>query len=1056
MKLSEVSIQRPVFATVMSLAIILFGVIAFTRLPVREYPDIDPPIVSITTLYRGASPSVVETEITDVLEEQLATLEGVKTIQSSSLEQGSNITVEFELSRDVEQAANDVRDKVARVRGQLPGEADDPIVAKVDVNAQPILWLALSSTKHNGLELTEVAELILKERLQRVPGVGSIFIGGGRRYAMRVWLDPQRMANHGVTSQDIERALREENAEIPGGRVEGGGREFAVRTRGELTQPEEFASIVVAQQGDDVVRLGDVARVEVGPEDERTAVRWNGQQAVGLGIVKQSKASTLDVAAGVRNVLPELATLIVPGMKLDVAYDSSTFIQDSINEVSHTILIAMCLVVLVILVFLKSFRATLIPAVAIPVSIMGALAVAYFMGFTINILTLLAMVLAIGLVVDDAIVMLENVYRHLEMGKTRRQAALDGAKEIGFAILATTISLVAVFVPVAFLQGTVGRLFNEFGITLAVAVLISGFVALTLTPMLTSRMLQPLHGGGTGWASRSFDAFFDWLNRTYDRLLRAALRHRGRVIGVAALLIVMAGAVFFFIRRELVPTEDRGIVFGIVIAPEGATLSYTDRYMEQIEQILLPLPERRGLFTATGLGFGGPGQVTNGFVFLNLKPRHERHRSQQELVQQLFPQLFSIPGVLAFVINPPSLGGRFSSSPVEYVLEAESYDLLQKATTIMTAKASGLTVGKPPNAFPYLINVDTDLKLNKPQLEITIDRDRASALGVSVTDIGTTLETLLGGREVTDFKRGTKQYHVIAQVPPSGRATPDVIEGLYVRGRQGLVQLANVVRVRETVAPKELNHYNRVRSSTISANLIPVVSLGQALDALDKIAKEDLPANVRHELAGQSKEFRESSNSLYFLFLLAVVFIYLVLAAQFESFIHPLTILLSVPLAVVGALISLFLFGQSLNIFSQIGLIMLIGLVTKNSILIVEYANQLRARGLEVAEAVTEAAKIRLRPILMTSFATVFGILPIAIGFGAGAESRRPLGIAVVGGLIFSTFLTLVLVPAVYTLLARFSKVNPEAARGSEAGEPAHDADAEGRDRALVAAHSSK
>ena len=456
MKLSEVSIQRPVFATVMSLTIILFGVISFTRLPVREYPDIDPPVVSITTFYRGASPNVVETEITDVLEEQLATLEGVKTIQSSSLEQGSNITIEFELSRNVEQAANDVRDKVARVRGRLPSEADDPIVAKVDVNAQPIVWLALSSTTHNGLELTETAELVLKDRLQHVPGVGSIFIGGGRRYAMRVWLDPLRRASRGITTQDVERAIREENAEIPGGRVEGQGREFAVRTRGELTKPEEFASLIVAQSGNDFVRLGDVAKVEVGPEDERTAVRWNGKQAVGLGIIKQSKASTLDVADGVRKILPELKQMIPPGTVLDVAYDSSTFIQDSINEVSHTILIAMCLVVLVIIVFLKSFRATFIPAVAIPISIIGALAVAYFLGFTINILTLLALVLAIGLVVDDAIVMLENVYRHLEMGKTRRRAALDGSHEIGFAIMATTISLVAVFVPVAFLQGRSG------------------------------------------------------------------------------------------------------------------------------------------------------------------------------------------------------------------------------------------------------------------------------------------------------------------------------------------------------------------------------------------------------------------------------------------------------------------------------------------------------------------------------------------------------------------------------------------------------------------------
>jgi multidrug efflux pump len=1056
MKLSEVSIQRPVFATVMSLTIILFGVISFTRLPVREYPDIDPPVVSITTFYRGASPNVVETEITDVLEEQLATLEGVKTIQSSSLEQGSNITIEFELSRNVEQAANDVRDKVARVRGSLPSEADDPIVAKVDVNAQPIVWLALSSTTHNGLELTETAELVLKDRLQHVPGVGSIFIGGGRRYAMRVWLDPLRMASRGITTQDVERAIREENAEIPGGRVEGQGREFAVRTRGELTKPEEFASLIVAQSGNDFVRLGDVAKVEVGPEDERTAVRWNGKQAVGLGIIKQSKASTLDVADGVRRILPELRQIIPPGEVLDVAYDSSTFIQDSINEVSHTILIAMCLVVLVIIVFLKSFRATFIPAVAIPISIIGALAVAYFLGFTINILTLLALVLAIGLVVDDAIVMLENVYRHLEMGKTRRQAALDGSHEIGFAIMATTISLVAVFVPVAFLQGTVGRLFNEFGITLAVAVLLSGFVALSLTPMLTSRMLKPLHGGSDTWASRTFDAFFDWLNRFYDRTLRAALRHRGRVIGVALLLIVIAGAAFFFMRRELVPTEDRGIAFGIVLAPEGSTLAYTDRYMRQIESILLRLPERRGLFTATGLGFGGPGQVTNGFIFVNLKPRHERHKSQQQIVQELFPQLFSIPGVLAFVINPPSLGGGFSSSPVEYVLEADSYEDLQKATATMMGKAATeLTIGKKPNVFPYLINLDTDLKLNKPQLEILIDRDRAASLGVSVTEIGTTLETLLGGREVTDFKRGSKQYHVIAQVPAAGRATPDVIEEIYVRGKEGLVQLANVVKVRETVAPKELKHYNRVRSATISANLIPVVSLGQALDGLDKIAREELPPTVRHELAGQSKEFRESSNSLYFLFLLAVVFIYLVLAAQFESFIHPLTILLSVPLAVVGALISLFVFQQSMNIFSQIGLIMLIGLVTKNSILIVEYANQLRARGREVTEAVVEAAKIRLRPILMTSFATVFGILPIAIGFGAGAESRRPLGIAVVGGLVFSTFLTLLLVPSVYTILARFTKIEGEGAKDVAAA-PAREPGPTKTEETLVAAQTSK
>jgi multidrug efflux pump len=1028
MKISDLSIQRPVFATVMSLAIILFGVIAFSRLPVREYPDIDPPIVSITTFYRGASPSVVETEVTNVLEEQLTTLEGVKTMTSSSREQGSVITVEFELNRDVNEASNDVRDRVSRVRGRLPREADDPIVAKVDANAQAIVWLGLSSDRHDGLELTDVADRVLKERIQRLTGVGSVIIGGERRYAMRVWLDPMRLAAHGLTAQDIEGAIQSENAEIPGGRVEGTGREFSVRTRGDLATAEEFAAIIVKQSENDVVHLGDVADVSIGAEDERTVARYNGQPAVGLGIVKQSKASTIDVAREIRKALPQLTQALPPGMHLDVAYDSSTFIEDSIHEVRDTLLIAMFLVILVILVFLKSLRATVIPAIAIPVSIIGTFAVAYFLGFTVNILTLLALVLAIGLVVDDAIVVLENVFRHMEMGKSRRQAAFDGSKEIGFAVLATTISLVAVFVPVAFLTGTVGRLFKEFGISVAVAVLISGFVALTLTPMLCSRMLRPLHGTGNSWANRSFDAFFRFIDRAYEKTLRIALRRRPLVLAAAVILIVLSIGAFKLLPRELVPTEDRSIAFGIVIAPEGSTLGYTDRYMREVESILLPMPERRALFTAIGLSGGGPGTVTNGFVFFNMKPRSERGRSQQQIVQELFPRLISIPGVLAFVINPPSLGGSFASSPVEYVLEGESYEELAGAVGKMMAEASKLG---------YLVNLNTDLRLNKPQLDIAIDRERASGLGVSVADIGGTLETFLGGKVVSEFKRGTKQYDVISQMRPSDRATPDAIDGIYVRGAGGLVQLANVVNLRETVAPKELNHYNRVRSATLTANLAPGVSLGTALDALDGIAKESLPLSIKHELSGQSREFRESSSSLYLMFLFAVVFIFLVLAAQFESFVHPLTILLSVPLAVVGALVSLLVLRQSMNIYSQIGLIMLVGLVTKNSILIVEYANQLRARGRATMEAVVEAARIRLRPILMTSFATIFGVLPIAIGLGAGAESRRPLGIAVVGGMIFSTFLTLVLVPVVYTLLARFTHVTAHAAeRETEAARP--------------------
>lgn len=1026
MTLSEISIRRPVLATVMSLTIILFGVISFGRLPVREYPDIDPPIVSITTFYRGASPSVVETEITDILEEQIATIEGVKTVQSSSQEQGSVISIEFELKRDVDEAANDVRDRVSRIRGSLPAEADDPVIAKVDTNAQPIFWIAFSSERHTELELSEVADLVLKDKLQRLPGVANVFIGAERRYAMRVWLDPQRAAAYGLTTQDVEDAIRRANAEIPGGRVEGTGREFAVRTRGELSTAEEFGAIVVAGNGADLVRLRDLAQVEVGPEDDRTIARYNGVPAIGLGVVKQTKASTVDVAREIRELIPRMQEELDEGMQLQVAYDSSAFIQASIDEVSRTIFLAMGLVVLVVLAFLKSARATLVPAVAMPISIIGSFAAIYFMGYTINILTLLALVLAVGLVVDDAIVMLENVYRHLEMGKTRRKAALDGAKEVGFAIIATTVALVAVFVPVAFLTGNVGRLFNEFALSLSVAVIISTFVALTLSPMLCSRILRRPSTENAGRASRAFDAFFQGLDRTYASALSVVLNRPMYVIGGALGIVALSALLFTQLPRELVPIEDRSISFGIVIAPEGSTLEYTDRYMRQLEEKLMALPERQGLFTATGLAFGGPGRVTNGFAFLLLKDRKDRDRSQQEIVQSLFPQTFSIPGVLAFMINPPSLGGGFGSSQVEYVLQADTYAELGQAVGTMMAKATELG---------YFINLDTDLRMNKPQLDITIDRARAAQLGVSVTDVGNTLESLLGGRVVSEFKRGSKQYDVIVQVRPEQRSTPDVIEQIYVRGNGGLVQLASVVEVHETVSPKELNHYNRIRSATITANLAPGASLGQALDDLDTILARDLSPAIRRDFSGQSREFRDSSTKLYFLFVLAVVFIYLVLAAQFESFIHPLTILLSVPLAIVGALAALLLFKQTLNIYSQIGLIMLIGLVTKNSILIVEFANQLRRTGLAAREAVTQAARIRLRPILMTSFATIFGILPIALGLGAGGEARSPLGIAVVGGMFFSTFLTLVFVPVVYLLLARFAPVGVESDEDEE--EPA-------------------
>jgi multidrug efflux pump len=1007
MKLSEISIRRPVMATVMSLTILLFGIISLYRTPVREYPNIDPPVVSIITLYRGAAANVIEAEITEPIEEQLATLEGVKLLRSSSAEEVSRITVEFVLSRNVDQAANDVRDRLSRIRGVLPREAEEPIVAKVDANAEAVMWLSVYGEGYSNLQISDLANVALKERIQRMPGVGQVIIGGERRYAMRVWIDPARLAAYGLTVVDVDAAIRGQNAEIPSGRVEGSEREFSVRTRGDLAEADEFGAIFLAQRGDRPVHLSDVADVQVGPEDERSVIRYNGVPAVGLGIVKQASASTLEVADAVKASLPQLRKLLPPGLKLEVAYDSSTFIADSVREVRTTIFIAIGLVILVIFVFLKSPSATLIPTLAIPVSIVGAFTVVYFAGFTVNILTLLAMVLAIGLVVDDAIVMLENVYRHLEMGKPRLRAALDGAKEIGFAILATTIALVAIFVPVAFLTGNIGRLFREFGMTVAVAVLISGFVALTLTPMLCSRILRGHESEGR--LARATQRGFDAMDRLYERTVGLALVRRRAVLAITAAALVAIVALFRSLPSELVPVEDRGTIIGVVIAPEGSTLAYTDRYLRQIEGIFQKTPEVEAIFSAIGLAIEGPGRVTDGFCFVPLKPHGQRRRSQMQIVQSLFPQLLSVPGVLAFPINPPSLGGQFSATPVQFVIQAATYEELRRAVGTMMQEASKL---------PYLLNLDTDLKLNTPQLELAIDRARASDLGVSVSDIGTTLQTLLGGRESTRFRRGDKQYKVMLQVRPEDRATPRAIEGLYLRGSNGLFQMANVVKAKETVSPKELNHFNRIRSAKVTANLAPGVTLGTALADLDRIAKEKLPG-IRTDLDGESRELRESSGSLYFLFGISIVFIYLVLAAQFESFVHPFTILLTVPLAVFGALLTLKLFGMSLNIYSQIGLILLIGLVTKNAILIVEYANQLREKeGLEAKAAVGRAARTRLRPILMTSFATIFGTLPIALGLGAGAESRKPLGAAVVGGLFFSTLLTLIVVPVVYSYLS--------------------------------------
>ncbi|MBU1225345.1 MAG: efflux RND transporter permease subunit [Gammaproteobacteria bacterium] len=1013
MILSDISIRRPVLATVMSLLIILIGLIAFDRLPVREYPNIDAPVVSVRTVYPGASAEVMESQITKPLEDSLSGIEGIRTIKSVSREEVSQITVEFVQSRDPEAAANDTRDRVARVRGVLPNEAEDPVVAKIEADAQAIIWLAFSSDRQSALEITDYADRVVADQLKTLPGVASVIIGGERRYAMRIWLDPDRMAALGITVQDVEAALRSQNTELPSGRIESQMREFSVLAETDLRTPAEFERVIIRDSDGVLVRLADIGRAEVGAEDERNIVRVNGRAAVGLGIVKQSTANTLEVARAVKTELPRLEAALPEGMQLKVGFDSSIFIEKSIDAVYQTMLEAMVLVVGVIFLFLRNWRATLIPFVTIPVSLIGAFIFLYSMGFTINVLTLLGLVLAIGLVVDDAIVMLENIYRHIEEGMPPYEAAIKGAKEIGFAVMAMTLTLVAVFAPLAFAEGNTGKLFTEFALTVAAAVLVSGFVALTLTPMMASRMLrhEARHGAFFNFGERMLNG----LNTAYHRGLARVLKHP---LIVALVFVLVAAAAFGLLKSlksELAPTEDRGFFIGFMLAPEGSTLQYTDQYARQLEGIYQSVPEVNTAFVVVAPGLERPNPVNTALSFVMLKPWEERSRSQMDITASLGPRMFmGMPGVLAFPINPPSLGQSFRNPPLQFVVQAPSYAELDTAVEALMAKV---------RAYPGLANADTDLKLNKPQLKVDINRDKAAQMGVGVDTIGRTLETLLGGREVTRFKQAGEQYNVVVQLDPAARAAPQDLTALYVRGSEGsLTRLSNLITVSETVAPKELNHFDRQRAAIISANIAPGYTLGEALAFMDQAAKETLPPSTRTALDGQSREFGESGQTLAITFALALVIIYLVLAAQFESFVSPFIILLTVPLAATGALLALKLTGATLNVYSQIGLVMLVGLITKHGILIVEFANQLRERGKPKVEAVIEAASLRLRPILMTTAAMVLGAVPLALATGAGAESRSPIGWVIVGGLLLGTLLTLFVIPVAYTLLTRERK----------------------------------
>jgi len=1020
MKLSETSIRRPVLASMISAALVLFGVIGYTRLSVRELPDIDPPIISVSTVLPGAHAQVVETAVTDVLEEELSTIQGLRTLSSSSSEENSQIILEFNLDRPVDVAAQDVRDKVSRVRGRLPVDVLEPVIAKQQADAQPFFWLALSSANYDLMQLSDVADRLVKARLQSLAGVGSAGVYGERRFAMRAWVQPDELSARGLTVQDVESAITARNVEIPAGRIESTRREFSVRSLGELKTPREFGEMVVTSQGGQVVKLKDVAHVELGPEDTRSIFRYNGIPAVAIGVVRQSKANLIDVAQRIREAIPGIQQTLPPGVKLETAFDGSVFVTHSINDARLTLLIAAILVVLIIFVFLRNLRATVIPGLAIPASIVATFAIMYFLGFSINNFTLLALTIAIGIVVDDAIIVLENAYRHQEeLNEAPEQAALNGTNEIGFAVIATTIALVAVFTPLGFLRGSTGRLLSEFGIAVAGAVVISGFVALTLTPMLCAKVLRVPHEHGAVF--KMLERGFDAVAERYANLLQTALRHRGIVVAGTVVTVALAFVLYKNLKQELIPDDDRGFFLVVAFGPEGSSLEYTDGYVRQIEQIIGKTPGVQGYFTIIG---GFAGGVNRAFVGVILKDWSERHNSVQQLVGMLFPQLFGIAGIQAFPYSPGALG---FSQPVQFVVQHPDFARLGQAMDTLVPQA---------RAIKGLTNIDTDLRVNKPELRVTFDRDRAEDLGVPVRDVAAALQTFLGGRRVSTFTRNDKLYYVMVQLDPGHRATPSDMSGIYLRGRgQQLVQLAALAKVEEGVGPRQINHFNRVPSFTLSASLVPPFAQGEALDSLDRLARRVLPPGSTTALAGDSREFRESGGALYFAFGVALLVVFMVLAAQFESLVHPLTVLLAVPLAVTGALATLLVAallhrpGGTINLYSEIGMVLLIGLVTKNSILLVEYTNQLKGRGLDTVAAVVEAGRIRLRPILMTSVATIMGAIPVMIGVGAGSASRRPLGYAIVGGIFFSTVLTLFVVPVGYVLLDRLTAREPSRAR---------------------------
>ncbi|MBA4405649.1 acriflavin resistance protein [bacterium] len=1012
MSLSSLSIHRPVLSIVMSLTILLLGIIGFTYLGVREYPSIDPPIITVGVSYTGANADIIESQITEPLEENINGIPGIRSITSTSRDGRCNITVEFNVEVNLEDAANDVRDRVSRAVSNLPPDADPPVVTKADADANPILYFTLKSDSKNLLELSDIAQNIFKERLQTIPGVSQVSIFGEKRYSMRLWLDPYKMASLKVSASEIRSALNSENVELPSGRIEGTNTEMTIRTKGRMLTPQEFNNLIIREDQGQFVRLSDIGYAVLGPENEYSIIKRDGIPMIGVVVTPQPGSNHIDIADECYRRIEQIKRDIPADIEIGISSDSTRYIRKSIGEVEETIIIAFILVIMIIFLFLRDWRTTIIPILAIPISLIGAFFIMYFMNFTINVLTLLGIVLAIGLVVDDAIVVLENIYKKIEDGMDPMEAGMKGSAEIFFAIISTTVALAVVFLPIIFLQGLTGRLFREFGIVIAGSVIISAFVALTLTPMLSTRIIKRRAHHSKFY--QLTEPFFVKFILGYERILSSFLKKRWLGFVVITATIFAVAVIFPLLQTELAPIEDRNEIRINTTTLEGSTYNFTYNFMDKLYDLISEkVPEKES--SLMGVALGGGGASNSGFIRITLVDRDKRGRSQQKIFEDLTKQVNRLSDGRTFVTQAQTIGTqRGGGLPIQYVVQAPTIEKLRDIIPKFLDEA---------RKDPTFAQVDVNLKFSKPELALEIDRTKARELGVAVVDIAQTLQLGLSGQRYGYFIMNGKQYQIIGQIAKEYRAKPLDLQSLYVKSRKGeLIQLDNFITIKTQSTPPQLYRFNRYVSATFSASLAPGKTVGDGIAAMDKIAGKVLDKSFVTALTGTSKDFKESSSSLLFTFMLALTLLYLILAAQFESFRDPFIIMFTVPLAIAGALISLFLFNQTMNIFSNIGLVMLIGLVTKNGILIVEFANQKKAQGLSVIDAVREAAVLRFRPILMTSLATILGTLPIAFALGAGAESRVSMGIAVIGGLTFSTILTLFVIPAVYTYFSEKTK----------------------------------